>query len=151
MQDGIVDDVGYLLHHLALALDRQSDLFLQNHLDIGFSQFKILMALKNNQDIQQKEIAKRLGQTEASVSRQIKMLQEIGYVSFQHGEQDRRKHLTKLTPKGEGLVNKCLSALNRYHQPVFDQLSPGERQQLYDSLRQLHERACRADRQGGCN
>lgn len=151
MENQIVDDIGYLLHHLALTLDRQSDIYLQGHLDVGFSQFKILMALKNHPGIQQKDIAKRLGQTEASVSRQIKMLQEVGYISFEHGQQDRRKHITKLTPKGEKLIDKCLSALNRYHQPVFDQLSPGESQQLYDSLKQLHDRACRQDRQGGCS
>lgn len=151
MREELIDDIGYLLHHLALTLDRQSDSYLQAHLDIGFSQFKILMALKNHKGIQQKEIARKLGQTEASVSRQIKMLQEVGYVSFTHGEQDRRKHITTLTPKGEKLINKSLSALNRYHQPVFDQLSPQERYQLQQSLRQLHDRACRTDRPGGCS
>ena len=150
-QSELTNDIGYLLHHLALALDRQSELLLQERLDIGFSQFKILMALQNNEGIQQKEIAQSLSQTEASVSRQLKMLQEIGYVTCEKGEQDRRQHITRLTPKGERLIAKAMSALNRYHQPVFDELTPPESEDLQNTLRKLHDRACRGDRPGGCN
>ncbi len=66
-----MNNIGLSLHHLSSILERKSDDLLLANLDLGYSQFKILLALSDNRGIQQKEIAKRLGQTEASISRQI--------------------------------------------------------------------------------
>lgn len=77
----INNNLGYLLHHLGTALDRQSDLLLQDKFGLGFSQFKIMLALKQKDGVQQKQIAHTLGQTEASISRQIKLLVNMGLVS----------------------------------------------------------------------
>ncbi len=146
-----INNLGYLLHHLASVLDRQSDLLLQDRLDIGFSQFKILMALKWGQGVQQKQIAEKLGQTEASVSRQIKMLQEAGLLQTKVSPNNRREHITTLSVKGEHLVDKALSALNDYHLPVFARLSPQQQSQLQEILEVMHDGLCRGDRPGGCN
>lgn len=151
MGERTINSLGYALHHLAMVLDRQSDLLLQERLDIGFSQFKILMALKWQQGIQQKQIAAKLGQTEASVSRQIKMLQEVGLISATKSETNKRERITTLTPKGERLVDKALAALDAYHAPVFNRLTPEQQSQLHNLLNQMHEQACQADRPGGCN
>ncbi len=145
-----INNLGFLMHHLAGVLDRQSDLLLQERLDIGFSQFKILMALKWHQGVQQKQIADKLGQTEASVSRQIKMLHEIGYLTSIAGKEDRREHITALTPKGEKLVDKAMKALNDYHSPVFERLSLSQQLALQEMLETMHAQACRADRLGSC-
>ncbi len=146
-----INNLGYLLHHLSNVLDRQSDLLLQERLDIGFSQFKILMALKWHQGVQQKQIAKKLGQTEASVSRQIKMLHEIGYLTSVANQKDRREKTTGLSAKGEALVDKAMKALNDYHAPVFERLSPSQQAALQDMLEVMHQRACQDTRLGSCN
>jgi len=145
------NNLGYLLHHLASVLDRQSDLLLQDRLDIGFSQFKILMALKWHQGVQQKQIAEKLGQTEASVSRQIKMLHEVGLLNSKPSPKDKRQHITLLTTKGETLVDKALKSLNEYHAPVFDRLSPHQQEQLKSALEVMHDQTCRSDRPAGCS
>lgn len=145
-----IDSLGYLLHHLAFVLDRQSELLLQERLDIGFSQFKILMALKWHEGVQQKDIANKLGQTEASVSRQIKLLDDVGYLTSIPSPKDRRQHITTLSAKGEALIDKALSALDDYHQPVFAELDAHEQQQLQSILLRLHSAACRSARPGGC-
>lgn len=148
---GPINNLGYLLHHLAGVLDRQSDILLQERLDIGFSQFKILMALKWDQGVQQKQIASKLGQTEASVSRQIKMLHEIGYLTSVSSKDDRREKITGLSPKGESLVNKAMKALNEYHAPVFEKLSLSQQLALQDMLEVMHAQACQSERPGGCS
>lgn len=148
---GPINNLGYLLHHLAGVLDRQSDILLQERLDIGFSQFKILMALKWDQGVQQKQIASKLGQTEASVSRQIKMLHEIGYLTSVLSKDDRREKITGLSPKGESLVNKAMKALNEYHAPVFEKLSLSQQLALQDMLEVMHVQACQSERPGGCS
>lgn len=146
-----INNLGYLLHHLALVLDRQSDILLQDRLDIGYSQFKILMALKWGQGVQQKQIAEKLGQTEASVSRQIKMLHEVGYLKNIANSEDRRERITSLTPKGEALVDKAMKALNAYHAPVFERLNLSQQLALQDMLEVMHTQACQTDRPGGCS
>jgi DNA-binding MarR family transcriptional regulator len=151
LNGSIINNLGYRLHHLASVLDRQSDILLQERLDIGFSQFKILMALKWGQSVQQKQIAEKLGQTEASVSRQIKMLHEAGLLHSKPSPENRREHSTSLTIKGERLVDKALQALNDYHAPVFARLSPKEQENLQSMLDVMHKQACQTDRPGGCH
>lgn len=133
-----INDLGYLLHHLSTSLDRQSDLFLQDRLDIGFSQFKILMALQQKQGVQQKEIAAKLGQTEASVSRQIRMLEDVGFIKTSPGPRDKRQKVTQLTAKGERVISRAIIALNNFHSPTFDSLSVNEKEQFQSILKKLH-------------
>ncbi len=144
------NNLGYLLQHLAFTLNRQSDQVLQERLGIGFSQFKILMVLKWNPKIQQKEIAENLGQTEASISRQIKLLQESGLLSSRKNQDNRRQHITDLTPHGLRLIDEALKILNDYHAPVFGRLGEKEQEVLRQALLKMHDEACAPGRGGIC-
>jgi DNA-binding MarR family transcriptional regulator len=144
------NNIGYLLNHLAFILGRQSEQVLQEQLGIGFSQFKIMMALKWNPSVQQKQIADRLGQTEASISRQIKLLHDKGLLSTRISAENKREHITTLTPKGERLTEKSMELLNNYHAPTFASLSPKQQQTLIEILNTMHDAAC-VDRRGGFN
>ncbi len=145
------DNLGYLLHHLGFVMDRQSDSLLQERLDMGFSQFKILMALKWHQGVQQRQIAEKLGQTEASVSRQIKLLKEAGLITAKKGEHNKREHITMLTSKGEKAIDKAMAALNEYHMPAFERFTPAQQQQLKELLQTVHEEMCSRDKPGSCH
>jgi len=142
------NNIGYLLNHLAFMLSRQSDQVLQEQLGIGFSQFKIMMALKWNPSVQQKQIADRLGQTEASISRQIKLLHDKGLLSTRINADNKRDHITSLTPKGERLTEKSMEILNNYHAPTFASLSPKQQQTLVEILNTMHDAVC-IDKKGG--
>ena len=144
------NNVGYLLQHLSFVLARHSDQVLQEQLGIGFSQFKILMALQWHPNVQQKWIAERLGQTEASISRQIKLLQEQGFLTSLRNAQNRRQHITRPTPKGERITEKAMEILNIYHGPMFDRLSEKQRQQLQEILTIMHDHACSGDGREAC-
>lgn len=145
------NNIGYLLQHLSSALARQSDQVLQERLGIGFSQFKILMVLQRNPYVQQRQIAESLGQTEASISRQIKLLLDQGLLTSRRSEQNRREHITVLTDKGERLTSEALSALNSYHAPMFAKLGEKQQEQLVESLALMHQEVCRADKPGACD
>jgi len=136
------NNIGFLLQHLSFVLARQSDQVLQEQLGIGFSQFKILMALQWHPDIQQKQIAERLGQTEASISRQIKLLQDQGLLTANVNPQNRREHLTRPTTRGERFTDKAMEVLNNYHAPMFARLSDKQQQQLQEILGVMHDHAC---------
>jgi DNA-binding MarR family transcriptional regulator len=136
------DDLGYLLQHTAFVLARQSDQVLLEQLGIGFSQFKILLILEQSTGTKQKQIAEKLGQTEASISRQIKLSQDNGLLVSQVSPNNRREHIIRLTPKGIKVTQKAMEILNNYHSPVFNKLSERQQQQLRGLLTIMHESIC---------
>ena len=145
------NNIGYLINHLAFVLGRQSDYALQQALGIGFSQFKIMMVLKWNPSVQQKQIADSLGQTEASISRQIKLLHDKGYLTTRISAENRREHITTLTEKGEAATTTAMQTLNEYHAPVFAAFSEAQREQLKQLLTTMHAEVCRDRKPGACD
>ncbi len=139
------NNVGYLLQRLAFMLNRQSDQVLQEQLGIGFSQFKILMVLGWNPSVRQRHIADKLGQTEAGISRQIKLLKELGLLTTQVNPKNRREHITVPTSKGERMTEKAMELLNQYYAPMLGQLSDKQQEKLLESLTILHDFVCQND------
>jgi DNA-binding MarR family transcriptional regulator len=142
------NNIGFLLQRLAFLLARVNDQVLQERLGIGFSQFKILMILQWKPNVQQKHIANQLGQTEASISRQIKLLEDKGMLTAEVNPSNKREHVTKLTGRGERTIEKAFEVLNNYHAPMFDQLSEKQRQQVVESLTVMHDYVCRTEKPG---
>lgn len=143
-------NLGYLLHHISFVLDRQSDQTLQDRLGIGFSQFKILMVLKWHTGVQQKRIADYLGQTEASVSRQIKLMIETGLLQSRISQSNRREHITTLTARGDRIADEAMRLLNDYHTPMFSLLSVHQQEVLTEILQIMHQESCRGSKPGSC-
>jgi len=146
-----VNNIGYLINHLAFVLGRQSDQVLQERLGLGFSQFKILKILQHATNIQQKQIAEKLGQTEASISRQMKLLVEAGLLQVTVNPANRREHITRLTSKGERIADEAISVLGVYHAPVFEGLNEKQQAALLESLGVLHEATCNSNKPGACH
>lgn len=141
---------GQLLSHLVFALNRQSDQVLQERLGIGYSQYKIMTVLMQRPHIQQKEIAGILGQTEASISRQIKLLTEQGILQAVRRPENRRERSTTLTPKGERYADEATEILDKYHQPVYDSLSEKQQLMLSELLAVMHTQACQGNNSNAC-
>jgi DNA-binding MarR family transcriptional regulator len=146
----LTDNIGYLLQHTASSLARQADQMLQERLGLGFSQFKLMMVLQWNPAIRQRDIADNLGQTEASISRQIKLMHENGWLRTTVSPHNRREHITTLTHKGERLADEASSVLNQYHAPIFATLNEKQQRQLAEVLGLMHQEVCRGDRVGRC-
>jgi DNA-binding MarR family transcriptional regulator len=144
------NNIGYLLQHTASTLARQSDQVLQERLGIGFSQFKILMTLQWNPSVQQKHIAESLGQTEASISRQIKLMHEAGLLQSKISPRNKREHITTLTHKGQRLADEALNVLNGYHAPMWEAIGEKGQRHLKELLMSMHQEACKGDKPGRC-
>lgn len=143
-------NLGYLIHHISFALDRQSEQALQERLGIGFSQFKIMMVLRSHTGIQQKRIASYLGQTEASISRQIKVMTEAGLLQSRVSTTNRREHAATLTIKGDRTAEEAMSLLNDCHGPMFARLSARQQEQLAEIMNSMHRHTCQGDKPGSC-
>ena len=136
------NNLGYLFHHISAVLARQSDQILLEQLGIGFSQFKIMLILAEGKGTQQRQIATTLGQTEASISRQIKLLHDDGFISSQVNPANRREHITHLTPRGSKVTERAMEILNNYHAPIFNNLSERQQVQLRELLSAMHDAVC---------
>jgi DNA-binding MarR family transcriptional regulator len=137
--------ISYYLQHLAVLIGRQSDQVLQEQLGIGMSQFRILQAVQANPSVQQKQVASLLGQTEASVSRQVKLMMTRGMISAEANPQNRREHITVILPKGERLLEAGVQVLANYHGPAFQSLSGRQQAKLVELLSELHATMCTVD------
>jgi len=117
------DNIVYQMQHTASLLTRFSDLVLHERLNIGFTQYRILMVLQYTPNIQQRSIAESLDQSEAAVSRQIKLMRRQGLLTVESRIENKREHITKLTKKGERLVNEASMVLNNVYTPIFQRYS----------------------------
>lgn len=144
-------NIGYLLQHLSDVLAKQSDQALNERLGIGFSQYKILMVLEETPHIKQKQIAEQLGQTEASISRQIKLMHSKSLLQTAINPGNRREHVTILTAKGQRLNQAAQDVLNNHHAPAFGSLDDRQIGQLHDILSSLHRHTCQAGKIGACD
>lgn len=144
------NNIGYLLQHLPAVLAKQSDHALQSRLGIGYSQLKILLVLQNSPQTLQRQIAHSLGQTEASVSRQIRLMVDKGLLHSTISPKNRREHLTTATLRGEQLAEEATAVLNDFHASMFDNLGEQRQQQLLEILTQMHRYACQPRKAGAC-
>jgi DNA-binding MarR family transcriptional regulator len=146
-----INKLSYLLQHLAAVMGRQSDQVLQEQLGIGLSQFKILMVLEWNPRVQQRAIADSLGQTEAGISRQIKLLKSKKLLVTKPDPQNRRRHITAPTPLGMQVTEAAADILRRSLTPDFTYLGDDQLLQLATGLQQLHRQVCRPGQLGACD
>lgn len=122
------------LHQLVARMARESDQILQEQLGIGLSQYKILRTLEAQPHVRQRVIASNLGQTEASISRQIKLLTEKGMLIAEKNPDNLREHLADLTMRGQRLIAAAEHVLANYHQAFFAGLSTRQQERLKDIL-----------------
>jgi DNA-binding MarR family transcriptional regulator len=143
--------LGYLLSHTATILYRQADQVLQERLGIGMSQFKILMRLQEENQLQQRTLADSLGQTEASISRQIKLLTEKGMLVSKVNPGNRREHITVPTPKGLKIARAAEDILATFHEPAFAELTDKQQNQLTEILQMVHAYTCQPTKPYACD
>jgi DNA-binding MarR family transcriptional regulator len=140
--------LGYLLQHTAALLAKQNEQVLQEHLGIGMSQFKILRVLQTKANITQREIACTLAQTEASISRQVKLMLDDGLLSSTVSPVSRREHIVVPTTKGIKMTEAALEILYKYNRPTFEILGEQGQKQLLELLGKLHDHTCAAIHSG---
>lgn len=148
---GPTNNLSYLVQHLAAVIGKQSDQILQEQLGIGLSQYKILMVLEWNPRVQQKSIADSLGQTEASISRQIKLLTTKALLVSRPDPNNRRKHITAPTALGMQITEAANNILRRSLGPEFSGLGEDQLMQLTAGLQRLHAIVCKPGKPNACD
>jgi DNA-binding MarR family transcriptional regulator len=120
------------IHRLAFLLEKIADESLKTQLDIGFAQYKVLEAINQNMLARQNMVAEMLDQTEASISRQIKILQKKGLIRVVTVMGNKRAKELSLTRIGEEIVRNAEDVIEVSQAQVIGGLS-------YQEQRLLHE------------
>lgn len=89
------------IHQLAFTLEKRADEMLKQQTSIGFAQYKVLAAVARNNLAKQNVIAELLNQTEASISRQVKILERKSLLHIGTVMGNRRARELVLTEMGE--------------------------------------------------
>lgn len=131
------NDIGPLLHHLTSELNKISEQILRERLGIGLSQFRLLLVLRIREGILQKEIAGELAQTEASISRQVKLMKNKNLLEVKNNPGNRRERNIYLSPKGRDMSLRATEVLNEYHAPLFAKLDEDEQRYLIKILQKI--------------
>lgn len=121
------------LHKLSFVLEKRADESLKSELGIGFAQYKVLEAINQNTLTKQNAVAEMLDQTEASISRQVKILQKKGLITIEDVMGNRRARELSLTHVGEEVVGSAERILDTLQLAVMNNMSEKE-QQLLSSL-----------------
>jgi DNA-binding MarR family transcriptional regulator len=132
----------YMIHEVGQLLTAESDQILLERFGIGFSQFKVLLCLEERSGIPQKQIAKQLNQTQASISRQITVLFRKNLIVIKTGK-DNRQNLIFPTSRGVEVITKATKALRDYDFPIFNELNPKQQKTLHDTLQSIHKNLTR--------
>lgn len=148
---GPTNSLAYLLSHLAAVVGKQSDQLLQEQLGIGLSQYRILLVLEQNPRIQQSTIANNLGQTEASISRQMKLLEDKGLVVIRIDPNNRRRHKAVPTQMGAQMTYAANTIISRNLGPDFASMGEDQFTRLLTGMQRLHAIVCRDGQLGACD
>lgn len=133
-----VNNLANQIDQIAFLLARHADQTLQERLGFGYSQYKIFEILQFSPNLQQKQIAGKLSQTEASVSRQIKLSQSQMLINVYINPKNKREHLISLTPKGETMTAEAENILDAFHTSLFSKLSPKQQDSFSRELAEIY-------------
>ena len=107
---------------LKLRIDRIMSVTLKQEMSMSAAQFRMLFAITSHPAITQKEIAAFWDVTEASVSRQIKLLERKGFIS-------RTPKLT-ITASGQKTLTQGKTILDDIFEKIFKDVSDADRQKI---------------------
>ena len=129
------------IHKLAFLLEKRADENLKAQAGIGFAQFKVLEAVGSNMLAKQNLIASQLDQTEASISRQIKILQKKSLINVASVMGNRRARELSITEKGEELLLQCVEILDLAQAQIIGALSYQEQRHFKELFERMLNKA----------
>ncbi len=102
----------YLVHKLALDMDRAADKLLQKELSISYARFYFLFVLSTSGEMSQHAMAKTLGYSDPAVSNMIAEIGKDGLVQAMTDPLHRRRRLVAITAEGDAIVAKGMRLLD---------------------------------------
>jgi DNA-binding MarR family transcriptional regulator len=99
-------DLSRSLHKLTFRLDRAADAMLRNEAGLSYSRFLALYMVGSEGADTQRALAERLGVSEPSVSRMVRVLVASGWLESSSDPAGGNRHQLRLTSAGAELVGR---------------------------------------------
>ena len=99
-------DLSRSLHKLTARLDRAADAILRAEAGVSYSRFLALYMVGSEGADTQRALAERLGVSEPSVSRMVRVLADGGWLQTLPDPAGGNRNRLRLTPSGEQLVQR---------------------------------------------
>jgi DNA-binding MarR family transcriptional regulator len=125
------------IQKIAFLLEKKADDTLKEQLDIGFAQYKVLEAINQNSLARQNMVAEMLDQTEASISRQIKILEKKGLITVATVMGNKRARELSLTRVGEDIVRQSEHLLESVQEKTMEGLSYQDQRYLLELFERM--------------
>jgi DNA-binding MarR family transcriptional regulator len=100
------------------------------------SQFSVLVAVANRENVRPSELTKLLQMDESTLSRNVERMCARGWLRLQQ-EGDRRSHLIEVTEAGQALIRRSLPAWDQAQREVSQRLGAETVAALRAALRKL--------------
>jgi len=136
------ENIDIILEHITSLLTSKYDQLLLEQLGIGYSQYKILNQFEDNQISKQNIIARNLGQTEASITRQIKILSKKGLITRGIDPNNRKTRIVTLTFLGRRIQQATRDIVNKQNHDFLFGLENKDQTRLLFDLNKLHNQLC---------
>ncbi len=113
-------------------------------LDIHHSQHRLLMQLARSGQIpSQRELAKDLDVSPASLAVMLKRLAAAGYIEKTGSEEDSRRNRISITPAGREIVSKSCVYFDEIEGRMFEGVEPADAAAMARCLQKMHENLAR--------
>ncbi|MFS8974839.1 MarR family transcriptional regulator [Cupriavidus necator] len=110
----------------------------EQRIGLPLPRWRVLHALHQQDDaIAQKALADRVGMDPGALTRQLKAMQELGWVERSTSERDNRVTHVTLSRVGHQLVAQVMPLRSAFLEDVLTEVSPSTMQELSHGLAQL--------------
>ena len=114
------------LLHFTYNLQHMAEELLLDQAGVGLSQARIMSGLSTAVARSQSHLASELNQTEANISRQLKVMKRHGLVNISKNKKDGRQRDVTLTSKGQNTYTKAEKVLKTQQSKFLRVLNKGE-------------------------
>lgn len=128
---------------VAGVVERRLDSALSYTRGISFSEFRLLRTLAHGNDVgsSRVDLAHAVGLTPSAVTRALKPLEKLGYVTTVSNERDARQSLAQLTKGGRELLNDAQGVFNdTFLESPLNELDAGQVEEFRLRLEELRRR-----------
>lgn len=112
---------------------------LKNNSDLTPSLYGILRTLENSEQLSQHDIAKKLSCSDATISRQVFILQDMDYVDVKTNPENRRVVVVSLKSDGMKALQELTSMINAHLERFLSNVPKKLLKDIIKNNLELHE------------
>lgn len=130
----------FLIEQASKAAKRHSQrVFDEKKLGITVDQWVLLKIIQENESSSQKELAEISYRDGASITRSLKLLDNMGFIKRTPTPEDKRQYNISLSKKGEDFVEMNMDMVKSHRKKSVKGLSKGDLQELKRMLVQIRK------------